>query len=153
MNLLYKNQNLGIKKVGTDLDKALFNGITEIFKDAEKLWCTHHMQERDLKKLKTLGCNQKTQSKIVADIYGCQSEVLLQHGLADADNEEDYDEKLESFKAVWDDLVPGFHAWFDKNRSKLFKDCLIVSARQALGIEGGFTTNGLELKQKLQKRR
>lgn len=54
---------------------------------------------------------------------------------------------------MWDDLVPGFHAWFDKNRSKLFKDCLIVSARQALGIEGRFTTNGLELKHKLQKKK
>ena len=72
---------------------------------------------------------------------------------ADADDEDDYDAKLESFKAVWDDLVPGFHAWFDKNRSKLFKDCLIVSARQALGIEGRFTTNGLELKHKLQKKK
>ena len=54
---------------------------------------------------------------------------------------------------MWDDLVPGFHAWFDKNRSKLFKDCLIVSTRQALGTEGGITTNGLELKHKLQKKK
>lgn len=151
--VIQKPELSGIKKAGTDLDKALSNGITDIFKDAEKLWCTHHMQERDLQKLKTLGCNPKTQSKILADIYGCQNEVLWQDGLADADDEDDYDAKLERFKAVWDDLVPGFHAWFDKNRSKLFKDCLIVSARQALGIEGRFTTNGLELKHKLQKKK
>ena len=37
--------------------------------------------------------------------------------------------------------------------SKLFKDCLIVSARQALDTEGRFTTKGLELKHKLQKKK
>ena len=98
--LVIQKPELSGIKVGTDLDKALSNGITDIFKDAGKLCCTHHMQERDLLKLKTLGCNQKTQSKILADIYGCQNEVLLQDGLADADDEEDYDAKLESFKAV-----------------------------------------------------
>jgi len=150
--LVIQKPELSGIKVGTDLDKALSNGITDIFKDAEKRWCTHHMQERDLHKLKTLGCNQKTQSKILADIYGCQNEVLLQDGLADADDEDDYDAKLKSFKAVWDDLVPRFHAWFDKNRSKLFKDCLTVSPRQALGIEGRVTTNGLELKHTPKKK-
>ena len=49
------------------MDKALSNGITDIFKEADKLWCTHHMQECHLHKLKTLGCNKKTQSKILAD--------------------------------------------------------------------------------------
>ena len=142
-----------IKKIDTDLDKALSNGMTDIFKDADKLWCTHHMQQRDLEKLKTLGCNQNTQSKILADIYGCQNEVLLQDGLADAEDEDDYDAKLASFKCVWEELAPGFHSWFDKNRSKLFKECLVMSSRQSLGIEGRFTTNGLELKHKLQKKK
>jgi len=151
--IILKPELSGIKKIGTDLDRALSNGMTDIFKDAAKLWCTHHMQERDLYKLKTLGCNQKTQSKILADIYGCQNEVLLQDGLADAEDADDYDAKLASFQPVWDELAHGFHTWFDKNRSDLFKDCLVMSSRENLGIEGRFTTNGLELKHKLQKKK
>jgi hypothetical protein len=32
----------------------------------------------------------------------------------------------------------------------MFKDCLVLSARENLGINGRFYTNGLELKHKLQ---
>ena len=55
------------------------------------------------------------------------------------------DAKLECLKPVWEEIAPGFHHWFKSNRSKLFKDCLVLSARENLGIEGRFYTNGLEL--------
>ena len=45
------------------------------------------MHERDFYKLKCLGANQRTQARIMADIYGSQEEILLQNGLADADDE------------------------------------------------------------------
>ena len=89
----------------------------------------------------------------MADIYGSQDEILLQNGLVDADDESDFKAKLESLKPLWTDLVPGFHHRFEINRSKQFKDYLILSARQTLGIDGRFYTNGLELKHKLQKKR
>jgi len=89
----------------------------------------------------------------MADIYGSQSDVLLQSGLADAEDEQDFDVKLDSLKSVWDKAVPGFHEWFRKNRAQQFKESLIMSARKCLGIEGRFYTNGLELKHKLQKKR
>ena len=41
-----------IKKVGHDLDHAIPNGLTDVFKNAKKLWCTQHLQERDSWKLK-----------------------------------------------------------------------------------------------------
>ena len=89
----------------------------------------------------------------MSDIYGTQDAVLLQNGLADAEDECDFDAKLDSLKPVWEEIAPGFHHWFKSNRSKLFKDCLVLSARENLGIEGRFYTNGLELKHKLQKKR
>ena len=89
----------------------------------------------------------------MADIYGSQEEILLQNGLADADDESDFEAKLESLKPLWSDLMPGFHHWFESNRSRQFKDRLILSAWQILGIEGRFYTNGLGLKHKLQKKR
>ena len=44
----------------------------------------------------------------MADIYGTQNS-LLENGLTDAENEEDFNIKLTSLQAVWDNIVPGFH--------------------------------------------
>ena len=150
--IIKKPELSGIKKVGHDLDHALSNGIGDILKEASKLWCTQHMQERDAHHLRTLGCNRRTLERVMADIYGSQTESMLQSGLADADDESDFDVKLQSLEDVWEDLAPGFHDWFLKRRAEYFKSCLILSARETLGIKGRFYTNGLELKHKLQKK-
>ena len=60
---------------------------------------------------------------------------------------------MESLRPVREEIAPGFHHWFKSHRSKLFKDCLVLSERENLGIEGRFYTNGLELKHKLQKKK
>ena len=65
----------------------------------------------------------------MADIYGSQNEVLLQSGLADAEDESDFNAKLESLRATWEDLVPGFHRWFTCNRSRIFRVSRSVSQR------------------------
>jgi len=151
--VIAKPELLKIKKVGHDLDKAIAKGMTDIFVDAKNLWCTQHMKERDAQKLKSMGCNEKTQKRIMADIYGCQDQLLLENGLADADDPQDFDVKLASLKDVWERVAPGFHQWFAKHRSEQFKTCLVQSAREELGLDGRFYTNGLELKHKLQKKR
>ena len=151
--VILKPELLGIKKVGHDLDKALSSGLTDIFQGATNLWCTQHLQERDCYQIRSMGGNQRTQTRIMADIYGSQNEVLLQSGLADAEDESDFDAKLESLRATWEDLVPGFHRWFTCNRSRIFKECLVQSVRKECCIQGRFYTNGLELKHKLQKKR
>lgn len=148
-----KPELVRIKKVGHDLDKALAKGLSDIFQGSKSLWCTHHIKERDIHKLKSLRCNQRSQTRVMAVIYGTQDENLLQNGLADAEDPNDFDVKLESLKPLWEELVPGFHHWFRSNRSKLFKECLFLSARDDLKIEGRFYTSGLELKHKLQKKR
>ena len=85
-------------------------------------------------------------------IYSSQVNSILQSGLADAMDEEDFQVKLDSLRESWDNLVPGFHEWFQKNREKLFCNCLISAAREKLEMKGRFYTNGLELKHKLQKK-
>ena len=57
------------------------------------------------------------------------------------------------YRRFWDNLVPGFHKWFSKNRKVLFCESVILSARQELGIEDRFYINGLEFKHKLQKKK
>ena len=84
----------------------------------------------------------------MADIYECPSDALPQSEPADADDEDDFDVKLESLKNVWEKAAPAFHEWLRKTRSQQFKDSLIMSARPSLGIEGHFSTNGFGLKHK-----
>ena len=92
------------------------------------------MQERDTFKLQSMGCNQWSKQSIMADIYGSQSDVLLQRGLAFAEDENDFDVKLVSLKSVWEKAASGFPNWFRKIRAQQFKESLIMSARKRLGI-------------------
>ena len=87
----------------------------------------------------------------MSDIYGSKNEVLLEKGLADAEDEDDFQVKLESLKPIWDESAPGFSTWFEKRRTSVFKECLVQSARRELGINGRFTSNGLELKKQAAK--
>ena len=128
-----------------------FSGFKDIFRSARNLWCTQHLENRDVEKLRALGCNQRVISRIMSDIYGTQNEVLLENGLADADDEEDFEVKLESLKPIWEDSAPGFSTWFEKRRSSIFKECLIQSARRELGINGRFTRVRPKLREEEKK--
>lgn len=111
------------------------------------------MQGCDAHKLKTPGCTQCSQSRVMTDIYVALHEIPLQNGLADTEDECDFDAIMESLRRVWEGIDPGLHHWFKSNRSKLFKGCLVLFARENLGIERRFYTNGLELKHKFQKKK
>ena len=88
----------------------------------------------------------------MANIYGSQRGILLESRLVNSYDEADFNVKLVSLAHIWDNLVLGFHKWFSKNWKVLFCESVILSARQELGIEDRFYTNGLELKQ-LQKKK
>ena len=57
-----------------------------------------------------------------------------------------------SLQTVWDNIAPGFRHWFKKWRSEIFIDFLVLSSTERHGIRKCFTTNGLELKHRLQKK-
>jgi len=101
----------------------IHSGFKDIIQSAESVWCTQHMETNDVSALKTFCLNTRNQQRIMADIYGSHTDVVLQEGLADALDEDDYDAKLKSLFGVWEDIAPGFWNWFDKNRSEIFKDC------------------------------
>ena len=88
----------------------------------------------------------------MADISGTQNSLPLENGLADVENEEDVSVKLSSLQAVQDNIAPEFHHQFKKQRSDIFIDCLVLSSRECHDINKCFTTNGLALKHRLQKK-
>ena len=88
----------------------------------------------------------------MADIYGSQNEVFFQEGLADAIDKDDFKAKLASLKSAWEVIAPGFHCWFQDNRSEIFIERLVLAAREKHSITQRFSTNALEAKHRLQKK-
>ena len=124
-----------------------------IFLSVESMWCTQHLEKNGTEKLKEYCPCDADRERMMADIYDTQNSLLLENGLPDAENEEDFNVKLASFQAVWDNIAPGFQHLFKKWRSEdIFIDCLILGSRKRHGISKRLTTNGLELKHQLQKK-
>lgn len=40
---------MSIRKFGTDMDSALSGGLGDIFTNAEKFWCTQHIQQASVR--------------------------------------------------------------------------------------------------------
>ena len=127
-------------------------GFRDVFTSSSSAWCTQHIKARNAEQLRIFGANKNDISKIMSDIYSAQSDIVLQNGLADAYDAEDFKMKLLSLEDIWKEAVPKFYDWFLKNRCDLFVDCLALDARKNLGITERFSTNGLENQDKLQKR-
>ena len=69
MEMLSANPDIAdIKKVGHDLDPSIGSGLTDMFWNAKKLFCTEHLQRTDQQKLKDMGANSSTINRIMADI-------------------------------------------------------------------------------------
>ena len=96
MEIAAQQPNLiqGLKKIGHDLDKATANGFKDIFQCADHLWCTQHLQGRTSAKLKKMNVADRTQARIMADLYGSQQGFIEQEGLADAIDIEDFEAKV-----------------------------------------------------------
>ena len=74
--------------------------MKDLFINVKSMWFTQHMENNDAEKLHSLGVNDKDCSCIMADIYGSQNEVLLQNGMADAENVDDFKARLDSLQPV-----------------------------------------------------
>ena len=109
----------GLKCIGTDLEKAIFNGFSSQINSLKLLLCVRHLQINDKKKLGDLKASNS--KEILADIYGRQYDTIKEFGLADSKDPEDLDIRLKSLKEKWQNLCPGFYEWFCKKRQPQFK--------------------------------
>ena len=67
---------------------------------AESMWCTQHLEKNNIKKLKEYCPCNADRKCIMADNYSTQNSLLLENGLGDAENEEDFNVKLTSLQSV-----------------------------------------------------
>ena len=58
------------------------------------------LRENDIEKLKEYFPCDADRKRVMADIYGTQNTLLLENGLADTENEQDFSVKLASLQAV-----------------------------------------------------
>ncbi len=67
--------------------------------------------------------------------------------MVDCDTPEDFDAKLESLKADWEALVPGFSLYFQRSRAQKIKDYYLVPYQEVVNLRGSsgrMTTNAVE---------
>ena len=123
------------------MDKAIAGGLGDIFCKADKLVCLQHLMERDSIQLTKMGTTKRGKDRIMADTYGSKQDRMLQFGLVDADDEDDFNIKLVSLQDVWEELVPGCHLWFDRHRSQIVKETIAGKAKDRMGLGGNFYNN------------
>ena len=141
-----------LKKIGVDMEDAIFNGMKSIFKGLNRLLCVKHLKGRDQKKISKLLC-KSTQSEterktsmsiILKDLYGQKYGSVHEFGLADSVDPDDFTSKLQSLKDKWEHICPGFFPWFETQRKQQFAESVIESAREGTGIAGLFYQNDIE---------
>eukprot|EP00794_Sanderia_malayensis_P002387 gene2387-2747_t len=141
-----------LKKVGVDMEEAIFSGFKHHIPDLKRLLCVRHLSSRDeeklLKLLQVLKINQAqrnhAKSEIIKDIYGERKGNVYEYGLADSFDNEDFNVKLGSLEEKWGKLCPGFHEWFVRKRKAKLIESVIQSARTGTDTVGLYYQNDIE---------
>jgi len=149
-----------MKKLGVDMEDAIFNGIKSIIPDITHLYCVRHLRQRDEKKIDDLLAKTKSssaeknkaKSNILKDVYGDRNGTSLEYGLAEAKDMEDFNVKLVSLKERWESLCPNFYDWFLKRRKEKFENNVICSAREGTNVTGMYYQNDVESLHYIEKR-
>jgi len=91
-----------VKAIGTDGEGPLFAAFCDSFREAVHLQCFTHFQYNIEDKLKQLQFPSHIIKDIVHDVLGVQIGSNKYQRLVDANNEEDFREKLCLLKDRWD---------------------------------------------------
>ena len=100
--------------------------------------------KNDAQKIRELVRQKGALKNIICDIYGRNYGGVKELGLVDSTDIDDFRIKLESLKSVWDNLCPGFHKWFSKNRASFFEQSVIESAWTGTEVQGVYYNNSIE---------
>ena len=144
----YNPQIRGLRIIGTDLDKAIFNGFSSQIPDLRLLLCFFTYLLSDLHPPK----GSQSINTILGDIYGLRYGPNKELGLADAKDSNDLNERLDRVRESWENICPGFFDWFVKRRKPTFERSVIESARQNSDVQGLFYNNGVENKHFQEKK-
>ena len=109
-----------------------------------KKLCAYHLQKIDADKIRELVSQKVAFKNIICDIYGRNYGGVNVVGLVDLTDINDSRIKLESLKSAWDNLCPGFHKWFPKNRASFFEQSVDEGALTGTEVQGVYYNNLIE---------
>ena len=106
-----------------------------------------------------MGVDETNRRAILADIFGQQVGTVLEEGIVDADNHDEFDVRVSSLESVWIRRIgekgKAFFDWFVKNKVQLLKTHLLKSVRIEAGLGNlprRYVTNRVECVNSLLKR-
>ena len=129
-----------ILAVGSDRDKAIKNGLSQVFPSAVFLACKKHFEDDIKRKLTELGINGSYRTEIVSDNMG--SEVTKERGLIDCESDTEFDKELQALQKIWDvrekeareTNSPKFFDWFTKHQASDVKEMMLYPIRRDIGL-------------------
>ena len=142
----------GIKKIGVDMEDAIYNGVKILFPEAQQLYCVRHLKQQDkmqiLKMMDRKKCTKKekmmAKKEIILDIYGQRKGTLYKYGLAESSDEADFCGKLNSLQQKWESRCKGFFNRFCGNCKPKFINPVICSAHNGSNVDGLFYQNNIK---------
>ena len=139
---------------GTDGEEALYKAFQHEFPISIHLQCFNHVRRNVKAKLQELAISECTTQVILGDIFGRVVEFQHFDGLVDADNDEEYDEGLQSLCQKWEGYdsdakgpLHSFCRWLKCYKSDTIKQTMLRSKRRQAGLGDPpvvFTTNASE---------
>jgi len=140
---------------GTDGDKAMVEALSHNFPFLIQLRCFLHFKKNVEQKLRDLGIPSHLVQEFVADIFGKHVGNTYQEGLVDSCSLQEFDERLENVKVLWDEREkpfaptsgPRFHRHFVQYQADVVRYHMRKDLRESAGLgspPSKFTTNASE---------
>ena len=94
----YQSNTRSFKTIGTDQDKAIYNGFLAQTSELNLSSCAFYLEKGDRKKLFQLNLLKGAIKRILADIYRSHYRAIREYGLTDSKDNEDFAVRLESMR-------------------------------------------------------
>ena len=128
-----------LKKVGTNMDESIYNGVKAVIPEVKQLYCDRHLRQRDEKNLmRYLVQQNEVHRKEIAPRTKSRKGLYKKFGLAEPPGKPDFNIKLALLREKWESRCSGFYDWFLKHRKEKFENSVIALARDGSNVFGMF---------------
>ena len=133
--------------LGRDGDDRIGEGMQPHLPLATNVLCKLHIEKNCTSHMSEFGISKRAMNEIKADIFG--NDKTRERGLADCLSSAEFDAKLMSLQAKWEQLEtastnttkPRFFNWFKENKAIIIKEYMLYPLRRELGLGYDFFYN------------
>ena len=123
---------------GSDAEKNVYQPFEDLLPSAHHLLCDLHMKDNIRAKLTKTNLNTLQADAVMKDIFGRKIGEVVEPGLVDSLNAEDYDKMAEELFVKWSknyvDSMKDFILYFKSKKSQLTKRCMTAEIRSLVGL-------------------